>query len=173
MWLNVWFLSIPSLHAPVRPKHNPWPTLVPLWMSSIPIQWVGSSQNYALDLLGHIYKTIGGIQWTTSTYHLGEYLPWMMPCLVWGQTEDEKPPLVVPTSLLPQNYHMYNFCFVFSQKPWTKASGSIHASLFMIASNEKLFVTYLPPLGYMSRLVQSNYSLYLDLVAIYTIKQKQ
>ena len=87
--------------------------------------------------------------------------------------KDEKPPLVVPTSLLPQNYHMYNFCFVFSQKPWTKASGSIHASLFMIASNEKLFVTYLPPLGYMSRLVQSNYSLYLDLVAIYTIKQKQ
>ena len=92
----------------------------------------------------------------------------MMPCHVWDQTENEKPPLAGPTTLkivgcTPSALSSH-------ENPGIKASVNIHASLFMTTSNKKLFVTHLPSLGYMSPLSQSNHSLYLDLATIYTIK---
>ena len=60
-----------------------------------------------------------------------------------------------------------------SENPGNKSSVTIHASLIITTSYQNLFVTYLPSLGYMSLLSQSNHSLYLDLTTIYMIKQKQ
>ena len=80
------------------------------------------SDTYPQKIVTTWYRPSNTISWssgaldnTINYIHIPfeQHLPRMMPCLVWGQSEEEKPPFLGPTSLHPQTYQMYNFSKVF------------------------------------------------------------